>query len=368
MNMEIKEEWKQINDWAVATGKEMQSSQTGLIHYCYTALPKEPAQTIPVYENILFSLALMRSRTTDAVMEAKAILERMLAFQAEEGNFPIYIHEYPHSRDKFLGAYLLPPFYWILMQFHTVLGQDFTKRLEASARNLLRYTLDINATHECPAHIRALLAASSIALGKLWKDEKSVIVGEEILDSIPKDLKSNVWSSPIHVAHLLTALQMIYPSIAKSPWKHILISLTDSWHPTLAALIAPGMKELQWGLQPAATFFDLWMGYFTKIFSKRILQKQPFLLQGALIHSSEDIINFKSYPQRYESLIDGNRTLAQIDHNYAYTLYPHNQPLHPSADRGRRPFRLIWGNAQRLHTFVMEGGNIAFLEYQEKRE
>ena len=39
MTIEAKEEWKQINDWAIAAGKTLHP-QTGLIHYCHTALPE----------------------------------------------------------------------------------------------------------------------------------------------------------------------------------------------------------------------------------------------------------------------------------------------------------------------------------------
>ena len=137
------------------------------------------------------------------------------------------------------------------------------------------------------------------------------------------------------------------------------------WHPGLAAPVAPYLKELQGGLQPAPTFFDLWMGYFTKTFSKRVQQKQPFLLQGALIHSTEDVIPFKSEPYRYEVQADGNQGVAEVYPNYAYTLFQNKEPLHPSADRGRKPFRLIWGNTDLLHTFVMENGNIAALDFVE---
>ncbi len=53
---------------------------------------------------MLFALALLRSRTTENILEAKAIVDNLLHFQLKEGpsagNFPKYLHEYPNCKQR----------------------------------------------------------------------------------------------------------------------------------------------------------------------------------------------------------------------------------------------------------------------------
>lgn len=365
MSIEEKEEWKQINDLAIQAGKAFQSAQTGLIHYCLHASPEEVQHTIPVYENLLYSLALMRSRTGDAITEGKGILERMLSFQNNEGSFPVHIHEFPYGRDRFIGAYLLPPLYWILVQFHTVLGIETKNKLEAAARALLVYTLKTQASFDIPPHLIARIGGASVAFGKHWNDVPLIAHGEQLLDSLPKDQYALAWSSPQHIADLLTALQLVYPTLQGTSWEPLMQDLGHAWHAHLAAPLNPVLKELQSGFQPQLTMYDLWMGYLTKVFPKRLQNKFPFLLQGALIHSTSDHISKVSYPIKSEGVVNDEHYLLKAFDKYAYSAYQSKQPLHPAADRGRHPFRLIWGDTNHCHTLVAEGGNVTSWDYNE---
>ncbi len=365
MSIEEKEEWKLINDLAIQAGRALQSSQTGLVHYCMHATPEEIHHTIPVYENLLFSLALMRSRTGDAITEGKGILERMLSFQTAEGAFPIYVHEYSHCRDRFIGAYLLPPLYWILIQFHAVLGNDTKSKLEEGLKRLLDFTLRTQASFDIPPHLIARISGASIALGKHWKDTNLIAYGERLLETLPKEPYASAWASPNHIGDLLTALQLVYPSLHGTPWEKFLNQLGHSWHPLLGASLNPGMKELQAGNQPQPTLNDLWMGYLTKNYSKRAKSKLSFQLQGALIHSSDDHIGNGIYPFKDDGVIENQRYLVRAFDRFAYTAIETTQELHPAADRGKHPLRVIWGDTHHCHTLVAEGGNVGAWTFKE---
>jgi hypothetical protein len=156
---------------------------------------------------------------------------------------------------------------------------------------------------------------------------------------------------------------MVYPELGKSPYAAVLEQLSRTWHLPLCASIHPGLKELQAGNEPQSTFLDVWMGYLSKINPKRIQQKSPYLLQGALIHSTSDHLAARGYPYTAERRVGGERTLTVAKEKYAYTARQQRQLFHPSSDRGRHSFRLIWGNPACCHTFVLEGGNIALFDF-----
>ncbi len=89
------EEKRQLIDLALQAGRHYESPQTGLIHFCYE--DETSRETVPFFENFCFCLALLRTFAKDNVEEAKERLERLFAFQLEEGNFPTYLHQYPRK-------------------------------------------------------------------------------------------------------------------------------------------------------------------------------------------------------------------------------------------------------------------------------
>ena len=105
---------RQMVDLAVSAGRKFQSAQTGYVHFCFHKSDELINDTIPLYENFLFALALLRFRTSDSMNEGKKILEQLLSFQVD-GNFPIYLHEYPRCYDRFQSMSILPVFYWLFM-------------------------------------------------------------------------------------------------------------------------------------------------------------------------------------------------------------------------------------------------------------
>ncbi len=81
----------------LAAAKKRKSKQTGFIHHCYED-PKN-SDTIPVIENFCYAEALLRSRLAENVLEGRALLEKLKAFEID-GLYPVYLHEYPNCRVK----------------------------------------------------------------------------------------------------------------------------------------------------------------------------------------------------------------------------------------------------------------------------
>lgn len=233
---------------AIAAGRRLQKKQTGLIHYCHQSEDLITHDTIPLLENALFALALFRSRLSDNVLEGKALLERILAFEIE-GNFPIYMHEYPSQNDPYLSYRLLPIFYWITIDFSHVIG-DLRGKLEMYISRSLQKKEDL------PAWVEFRLEAFE---GKVGTEPQTFHEWCEALVSLQIAQKKGANID----AFLQKALCL--------------------WHPNLSFYIGPKGQRHQWGYEPEITLFDLFMCSWQHHFSNRILNPHPIHLRGALI-------------------------------------------------------------------------------------
>lgn len=119
--------------------RKRQSPRTGFVHFFPGT--EGIADTIPVYENFCFVLALFRSKTSAEVLEGKELLERLLDFQTAEGNFPVYLHAYPQCWDRLLALKLAPAFSLLKKRFAPFLGEALFLRLQESERRLFAYAV-----------------------------------------------------------------------------------------------------------------------------------------------------------------------------------------------------------------------------------
>ncbi len=330
---------KQLIDLAIACGRKRLSPQTGYIHHCSHALDEEVHYPIPVVENALFALALMRSKTSENILEAKNLLERLLHFQNEEGNFPIYLHEYPKAHDRYLGAHLLLPFHWILKQFASILGADLRLRLQEAFDRLLEYTLKSHVEKPAPYPLHIKIAA---------------IAGDPHFDALITPPDATLWFHPQHIGDILSALQVVYPSIAESSWEPFWKHLGTLWHHPSCSYAGPALKDLQKGFEPKPSLYDLYMGYFSGAFSKRALADSIFHLQAALIQPTDDKLVVPNYPCRFQGHIGASPYYLYHTPSYAYSVIRDKET----------PLRIVWGTPQKAHTFVLQKGNIASFDFQ----
>lgn len=354
------EKIRKLIDLAVGTGRKLQSPQTGFIHYHPHAEEKEQHHTIPIVENALFALALFRTRTAENVTEAKGLIDRLLYFQNQSheslGNFPIFLHDYPQCKDRYLGIQLLPPFFWILNQFQQVLGTDLKSRLEKSARLLLEYCLKAHADKPAPPHISVKLGASAKALGALWQKKDLEAEGERILNSLIND--RSLWGCPAHLGEMVAALQMVYPRLSDSPWSNLWNYLGQVWHVPSCSYTGPALRDYQEGFEPQPNLFDLYMGYFSNAFSNRsVANYQPYLLQGALIQPVEEELPLMQYPMEFQGILSDHKFRIRQTPQITYALVERKEGWNQAQDKSFHPLKILWGSPQRAHTFVCQGGN-----------
>lgn len=205
---------------ALQAGRRRQSPQTGLIHLCYE--DKERHDTIPLYENFCFALALLRSKTAEHILEAKGLLEKLFAFQVEN-NFPVYLHEYPVCRDSYMGRKIFPALHWMRKEFGAVLGEALREKVD-----------DLLARMDRPA------AAERCKSPEEW-------------------------------AEFLLAAQM------EGSTEQEALSFWDS------SLMAYKGRQRQEGYEPATTLLDLFMAEGHGVWPKRILRDHPVHIRGALV-------------------------------------------------------------------------------------
>lgn len=263
----------QFNDLAIASGRAQQSKETGLLHHYY-GKTEAPHQAIPIFENMLFALALCRTKTVEGVQEGKGLLDKLLAYQQPDGLFPIYLHEFPACFDRYIGAELLPPLYWLYHCFHTVLGETAERLQKAIAKLLVASLKEIG---RMPLHQRLKVAGAAVSCGKQWGNEEWISLGQSILATWDELLVSSKFM-PVHLAEGLTGLLLGHTSAEK-----LIHWMRQMWHPQLQCYVGP-FKEMHFNEgQQELTLFDLYMGAITGQLTPRAKILCPLLLQGALI-------------------------------------------------------------------------------------
>lgn len=358
---------KLLGEWALAAGRLLQSEQTGYVH-AYYGESQQVAHTIPLVENVLFALALLRSRLVEQVQEAKGILKGLLAFQNLNkenyyGNFPVYLHEYPVCKDPSIGLQLLAPFYWILKHFGHVLGSDLRGQLEQSARLALEYSISSHKIKPFPYSLAVRLAAAQLAYGCLWAKLEWQQEGEAQLEEFAKK-QLNGWYSTAHLGDILVGLQMVYPSLKNNLWSQLWHHLEYTWHHQTGCYVGPCVREWQEGEEPQTNLYDLYGGYFAGQFSRRATLIRPYHLHGVLIQSSPDRFDAQLSSFTAEGQFKQQNWQIVASPKWAYTLLEKKELSHPSVDKTYTPFRLIWGDIHRMHSLVCQGGGYEKVQYQ----
>jgi hypothetical protein len=218
-----------VIELALNAARKRQSSITRFVHCCYENSKKD-SETIPIYENFCFALALLRTKVMENILEAKWLLERVIQFE-RDGLFPIYLHDYPRVCQK-ASSRLYPPIFYILQDFYSILGSG----------------------------VRVLL--------------------EKVLSSLvfiePQEKKS------LHdIINFLLYAQMH----GRDPFLAF-----QKWDPVALVFSGPQKQE---GGEPELTLYDLFMGQWGGKFSARALQDHRSHLQASLIYPAEKPFAFR---------------------------------------------------------------------------
>lgn len=351
---------KVLNEWALASGRSLQSEQTGFVHYYYGETGSANYHTIPLVENSLFILALLRSRLIDNIQEAKTLLKRLLAFQPQQaseslGNFPLYVHDYPSCQDSTVALQLLAPFYGIIKHFGHVLGADLRQQLEQAASRALEFSLRMHTIKPFSYAFEVRLAAAQKAYGELWERSDWIKEGEKNLEQLSiRQLED--WYTTKQLGDMLIGLQMVYTSIQHSPWNLLWKRLDETWHQATGCYVGPCLREWQEREEPQPHVYDLYAGYFAKQFARRATVLRPYHLYAALIQPSTDQFGTRLYPLQVSGKVKQQTWRMVSDSTWCYTVLEKKNAAQPSVDKTYTPFRLVWGDLQLAHSFVCQGG------------
>lgn len=307
---------------ALKAGREFLRKETGFIHYFYHARPRESHATIPVYENLAWALALFQQRTQEGVLEGKEGLARLLAFQNAEGEFPVYLHEFPKTTDYFLGAYLFYPLYWIWKDFGPVMGHELQVKCERALKEMVKALKRRFDEKKPEGHIRVKVAGALFAM-----------LEEKIFDKMPLSLVSSA-----HIADIELARELAVPGLPE--WSSFF------WHPQLECYTGPAYKELQEGLEPEVTLLDLMMG------SKRQRELTPHHILAALIRSS---------PVPTDQAVRGVKHHA--DYAYAALEKEGDAPLFTQP--GFHLFRFLTRGEKGIDSLAFQGAKLLRATYKE---
>lgn len=362
MNENASDPIRRLNEWALTTGRNYQSTQTKFIHYFHGPFSEEKSDTIPLYENTLFVLALFRSRLMENMQEAKQLLCHLLAFQIQtplsfKGSFPLYLHHYPNCQDFAVTLKILTPFYWILKQFGSILGNELKHQLEQAIQLALEFCLKIHEEKPFSYPLAVRLAACQIA----FKKNSSEIFNPLILQQLTS------WHTTSHLSDILVGLQMIVPELSQSPWQPLWQRIEETWHRQTASYMGPHIREWEEQGEAKATLYDLYAGYFSNQFSSRAEQQNIFQLQGVLVQPTADRFSFVE-KRRARGEYKQQNWQTFLYPNYAYTLFEKNHLPNPSLDKTWTTFRFVWGDLKKMFSFVCQGGQGEKVQVKQKDE
>ncbi len=242
------------------------SVSTGFVHACYEQVSS--CETIPIFENFCYALALLRSKNAENVAEAAQLIERLLPFEVE-GNFPVYLHEYPQLRDRCLPLRLLPMTHFVLSEFATILAPDLRKRLEGLMGRLLSSGYKLSVQNALSPPFEWVL--------------KAYFEPNRLPDIQPQTLQQ--WSE------LVAPMQMAAQRGANI--QPLLDRALTLWHPELQVYVAQEKRE---GPHIAPTLFDLFVAFQQGQLPPRLLEDHPTHLCAALIQPLEHPLNWQAHP------------------------------------------------------------------------
>lgn len=352
---------RQLNELALSYGKQLKSAQTNYLHYNENANGGETHLSIPIVENLMYALALLRSRTIENVGEAKLMLEGILHFQNSgqggigEGNFPIFLHEYPVCKDRFLGLHAGCILFWIWKQFNQVLGQDLKVKIESALKSIVRHVISTYTEKPGPYVVGVKVGALLLGVGRLFDNADWENRGNSILEEHLKAPDLIAWSSSSTIAEILSGLIMVYPKIAESPWKGFWEHVQQTWHPLTSCYTGPAFMEWQRGLEPEVTLYDMFGAVYSGKISKRALKPTHAHLESVLALNAED--HFEEISKPFSKGQEGPHFSWKLEQHplWAYSVITSEGSIVPqNFEKGLHSLRLVWG--EEVHSLVIQGG------------
>lgn len=351
---------RQASKIALSAGRYFQSPNTGFVHYSYD-IHETDYDTIPLVDNFLWVLTLLRTKQRDPMQEAFVLLQRLL-FYEENGAFPRYLHEAPECKDRYLSAHLLAPMFRIWQGFKKVLPDEIKERLFSVIERVCDRCVQLCEKEFPPYQLRVKIGCGLIAFAR----DK----GQNILQECQEKGVTESWFSPDHLGDILVSLSMIYPNLENSPWKSLWFHVTDMWYRPTASFVGPALFQRQQASEPQATILDLYMGMISTQYSQRAIQVHPYHLQAALLYEMEHTLPTAFVPHAASGTFldkEGEKRTWRVMHfsDYALGIMEMKKEEERSHQYRVIPFQLHWGDMNRVHTFCLQGGNVNQLKIKE---
>jgi hypothetical protein len=255
MGIDLEEDAKRkLTELHLTAAASVKSAQTGFLHLCYEA--PGCRETIPLLENFCHVLALFRSRLADSILEGKALLIKLLAFEVD-GNFPIYVHEYPQCKQRTLGLDVAPLLVTLTRDYRACLKEELP-RLEDLIKRILSKARGAHAE-------RLLSKAYEARLNALLMPENPLALE-------PKTAEE--W-----VQGLISSQLLIEPHR-----RDFFCKALQHWSASLCLYLG---EQRQRKGEPEVTLLDLWMGQHFRRYSQRALEAQGIHLRASLVDAME---------------------------------------------------------------------------------
>lgn len=157
---------------------------------------------------------------------------------------------------------------------------------------------------------------------------------------------------------------MVYPSIPESPWKNLWERLSTFYDRQCLTYVGPGVREEQWGREPMLTTYDYLMGYLNDRYPYRVYQNSYQQLFGALVQPHQELLPALPLPSYFEGELSGHRWITCHGAGYALNVLQRITPPNPQVDNGFYQLRVVWGDEMRTRSFVCQGGNSSFIDFE----
>lgn len=358
--------YRKFAERALEAGRHWQSPHSQFVQY--TPLDPSCREVAPLYENALFILALLKSRTAENIGEAKVLLERLLFHQARApslsaGNFPRYLHESPTCHSRWMGIKLLAPLYQSYQLFHTVLGEDLRQKSAEALLTLCGYALQTLEKESAADYGIALqIGAGVCAVGRLFDRSDLVSDGEQILNDLEKLGLQPHWLSREGLGEMVIHLQMAYGKISESPWKFFWQHLKSTWHPVWKIYRGPAFEEFQEELSPKATLYDRLMASFNGEMPCHSSLISICDLHGILIVDTQDRMEVP-VDVVYEAKVGDAAWKIYSSAQCAWSVI--EQPGADSqSQKGCHPFLLQWKAEGSLYSLAVAGGRFSAMQHR----
>lgn len=232
---------KKVYALGLKFAKERVSSESGFFHWNYeNTLSRD---TIPLFENFCYVLALLRSHQSDLMLDARDILQRLLAFQGEGGMFPVYLHQYPKTYSRNLGVLQLAALFRIQDEYGHILGDKVRPLLGSAIKELIN-------------------AVSLLELEGVRKYLADALLYKMGICGAPEEIP------PFHSTKELNELIVANDLLSRTT--------TIPWHQELQIYTGPLALEKQDGFSPEISILDL-------LFREKVVVNTPIALFAELL-------------------------------------------------------------------------------------